>query len=237
MDKNASKVMLFILIITLGYGLFLCTLYIKSEAKEREYIQQVVEWNDISKAELLRELQELQDQVLLTQEELDQIKQSQIETKILEMRIEMDEVEKITNPKEYYLNYMDVVNKYADYIDKPETIYDAYSEADIYLLQRMVETETHGAPFECKVNVANVAFNRIKDPVWPDTLESVLTQSHQFHYERTSITEDTVLAMEYAYMFPDTTQGALSFHSGEKTETFGKYSYIFSDSCGHHFYK
>ena len=105
----------------------------------------------------------------------------------------------------------------------------------IYLLQRLVETETHGADFMSKVHVAEVVLNRIDNERWPNTLTEVVTQSNQFAYGRTTITESTERAVEYAFMFEDETGGALSFHSNAKTDTFGRYVFYMSDGS-HNFY-
>ena len=56
-------------------------------------------------------------------------------------------------------------------------------------------------------------------------------------YGRKNITEDTIWAVMYAFEIEDTTEGALFFHSNNKTNTFNGANYIFTDSCGHHFYK
>lgn len=83
---------------------------------------------------------------------------------IEEAQAEMDYISPLReiNPEEYYKEYMQVVIHYADQIDPPETIYDYYSDEEVYLIQRCVETEVHGADFMSKVNVANVIRTELK---------------------------------------------------------------------------
>ena len=172
------------------------------------------------------------------QNSIDRLYETTVETKLLEMQLEMNQVEKLKDIdlKEYYLEYMNLCEKYADWIDPPETIYDCCSSEEIYYLQRMVETETCGADFASRVHVADVALNRVNDEAWPNDIVSVITQPHQFAYVKTQISEDTILAVEYAYMFPDETFGALAFHSNAKTDTFSGYIFLFEDAVSHKFY-
>ena len=88
-----------------------------------------------------------------------------------------------------------------------------------------------------KVNVANVIFNRVISEEFDDSITEVVTKPNQFAYGRNNISESTILAVEYAFLNEDTTDGALFFHSNSKTDTFNKAEYVFTDDCGHHFYK
>lgn len=141
------------------------------------------------------------------------------------------------NKKEWFVSYKELLSEYSQWIESPTTIEDEYKPDDIYLLQRVVETETYNCNFESKVNVACVIFNRIKSKKFPDDLKKNIINTNQFVYGRTNISEDTKIAVEYAYMMGDTTNGALYFHSGKKTEYFNGAKFIFEDSAGHYFYK
>lgn len=138
--------------------------------------------------------------------------------------------------KEWFLLYKDLIHEYADYCDPPETIYDVYTEDEIFYIQRMIETEVYGGDFDSKVNVANVALNRINDDSWGDTPIEVITKPGQFAYYRTTITEETILALEYAYEIEDTTGGALYFRSDIAPATWNGKSFKFKDNVGHAFY-
>lgn len=156
---------------------------------------------------------------------------------IIEMQEKISEIESIEDRKEWFLAYKDIVFKYAKWIDPPETIYDCFTEDEVRLICRVVETETYQCDFDSKVNVANVVLNRIESGEFGDTVEDVITTENQFAYGREVLTEDTILAVMFSFEIKDTTNGALFFHSNEKTDTFNDANYIFTDGAGHHFYK
>ena len=154
------------------------------------------------------------------------------------MQSEMKEIESIENKKEWFLAYKDIVFKYVEWIDQPETVFDEFSADEVRLICQVVETECYGKTFESKCNVASVVFNRLEDGRFGETITKIVTQKEpkQFAYGRTKLTEDSILAVQYAYEIGDTTQGALYFHSNKKTDTFNKRKWIFTDNAGHHFY-
>lgn len=155
---------------------------------------------------------------------------------IQEMQEKMSEIESIEDSKEWFLAYKDIVFEYAEWIDPPETIFDYFTEDEVNLICRVVETETYQCDFDSKVNVANVVINRLESGRFGDTVEEIITTERQFAYWREIITEDTILAVMYAYEMEDTTFGALYFHSNEKTDTFCGNEFIFQDEAGHNFY-
>lgn len=147
------------------------------------------------------------------------------------------DISTIKDKKEWFLAYKELISDYSEWFDPPLTVYDEFTDDEIYLMQRCIETETFQCDFESKCNVASVILNRVYHERFPDDIETVITSPNQFAYGRKIIEEDTVLALEYAYMIEDTTEGALFFHSGKKTNTFNGAEYIFTDTAGHHFYK
>lgn len=162
---------------------------------------------------------------------IEEIKQYEFETKLKEIEHIKDE-----NTKEWFLAYKDLTYEYMKWVELPETVYDKYSEDEIRLIWRVVETETFDQDFDSKVNVANVVFNRLKSGDFGETITEIITTPKQFRYGRQKITDDTIYAVMYAYEMPDTTYGALYFHSNKKTDKFNKADYIFTDDAGHHFY-
>lgn len=153
------------------------------------------------------------------------------------MYLEYKDLEKYTDKKEYFLHYKEFISKHSDNYPPPLTVYDIYSEDGIYLMQRVIETEAFGQDFDSKVNVASVILNRIEgDNSFGNTVMEVVKPG-QFCYGRKQISEDTILALEYAFEIEDTTNGCLYFHSNPKTETFSGAVYVFTDSAGHHFYR
>ena len=147
-----------------------------------------------------------------------------------------EELSSIEDNEEWFVAYKDLIEEYSEWVDPPETIYDYYTEDEIYLMQRCIETETFEADFDSKVNVASVILNRIESDEFANEVSEIIVKG-QFAFGRENISEDTVLALEYVFMIGDTTDGALYFHSNPKTETFNGAEFIFTDTAGHHFYK
>lgn len=158
------------------------------------------------------------------------------EVAINKMEEELIEISSIEDNMEWFINYKDIVSRYTMWISPPNSIYDCFTEEEINLICRVVETETFECDFDSKVNVANVVFNRLEHGEFGKTIKEVVTTKKQFAYGRKNISEDTILAVEYAFMMEDTTNGALFFHSNKKTSTFCGNEFIFQDEAGHNFY-
>ena len=153
-----------------------------------------------------------------------------------EMYIEYGKLMLIEDKKEWFLAYKEFTEKYPEFEHRP-TIYDKYTDDEIYIMQRVIETEVYGCDFEAKTHVASVILNRIEgDNKFPDDAITVCTSPGQFVYGRTQISEDTVLALEYAEEIGDTVQGALYFHSMTPTSSWNGRSLKFTDHVGHSFY-
>ena len=121
-------------------------------------------------------------------------------------------IESIEDKKEWYLAYKKLEIEYPE-LDEIDHIYDVFDNTDIEYLQRAVETECYGADFEGKVNVASVIINRVLNNKYPNTFEKVVTQPNQFAYNKTNISEDTILACEYAWAMRTEIGDCLFFHS------------------------
>lgn len=162
-----------------------------------------------------------------------------IEQELYSMQEEFRAIESIQVNLEWFLSYKNIVSKYSYVIDPPENVYNVFTEDEIYLIQRTVETECYDQNFESKCNVASVIFNRFEHPEseFGESIEEIITAPRQFSYWRKDISEETKLAVEYAYEIADTTDGCVGFHSNKKTNTFNGWEYSFTDSIGHHFYK
>ena len=153
-----------------------------------------------------------------------------------EMFLEYEELSKIEDKKEWFLAYKEFIKKYPEY-DRPQSLYEKYTEEEIYIMQRVIETEVYGKDFEAKANVASVILNRIEgDNNFSDDPMTVCTSPGQFVYSRKQISEDTKLALEYAEEIEDTTNGALYFNSMEPMESWNGRPRIFTDHVGHSFY-
>lgn len=62
---------------------------------------------------------------------------------------------------------MNIVDKYSKYVDAPESLEDYYTDAQIQIMLKCIETETFEAPFDAKVNVASVILNRLNRDEFP----------------------------------------------------------------------
>ena len=168
-------------------------------------------------------------------DDVQQIKDTTYEIKFLEYQTEMSALSNIEDKEKWFLEYMDICERYKDYIQMPTTIYDVLTEEELDRFFCMVQTEIGSGTFDSKVNVADVVWNRMEDPIWPNTILEIIKPG-QFAFSNTKVTESTRLAVEYSFMFPDQTNGALAFHSMGKSERFGGYYYLFTDINGHNFY-
>jgi len=164
-----------------------------------------------------------------------------IDNAIKDMQLDMNAINNITDKKEWFIAYKSVIEKYSDTLDSPETIYDYFTEEELNLLFCVVEAEATEGNFEEKANVASVIFNRINHDKFGETLEdiltikqfSVLSDGRAYQIE---ITEDAILACEYAFQIEDTTNGAIFFEKG--SDVHAAYAeYLFTDAIGHKFYK
>lgn len=114
------------------------------------------------------------------------------------------------------------------------TIYNTYSEEEVQLLFRVVETETFGADYESKKNVASVVLNR--QEAYDCELKDVITAKNQFCYGRTKISDSTIKACEDALLNRGNVENCLYFRSGKKMSSFCGQQLKYTDQVGHFFY-
>lgn len=162
----------------------------------------------------------------------------EIDKAVEEMNQKMIEIGSIEDKKEWFISYKSIIDEYSHIIDPPETIYDYFTDEELDLLFRVVQAEIGDEyTFEQKCNVASVIFNRVNHEKFPDTLPEIITQN-QFQpitdgrYKKVEVSEDTILACEYAFMMEDTTNGCLFFDSNNALN----YKFIMNDGA-HNFYK
>lgn len=140
--------------------------------------------------------------------------------------------------QEYLRLYLEIMQKYSDYLDPPESIYEYYSENEIMYILKCIETETYDCDFDSKCNVASVILNRVDNDLFPIDPIGVVTATNQFAYGRDNITESTKLALDYVWYIEDTTNGCIGFNSfSEYKNEWNGWEYSFTDNVGHHFYK
>lgn len=197
--------------------------YLKNETKElKEFIQ-----ND--EAKVNKELEETNIGLIRNNNEL---------RKLLNDSAQYD-IELISYIKEYdkelyYELYINILNKYN--LNIPNNLYDDFSENEILYMQKCIETETYQCGFDAKVNVASVILNRIEHESFPNNAVDVVTSPKQFCYTRNNISQDTITALEYAYLFNGDFEDAIYFQSSGYKETFNGAEYVGTDGY-HWFYK
>ncbi|MBO5474767.1 MAG: cell wall hydrolase [Lachnospiraceae bacterium] len=116
-----------------------------------------------------------------------------------------------------------------DYEVLEQTIRYQLSDKDYDALLRIVEAEAGGEDQNGKLLVANVVLNRVNSSQFPDTVWDVVMQKEQGiaqfsptadgRFERVSVSEDTIEAVERALYGEDISQGALYFCAREKADS------------------
>lgn len=151
---------------------------------------------------------------------------------------EIIELGLIEDRQEWFLAYKDIIVKYVKWFGMPQTIFDAYTEEEITLICRVVETECYDQDFMSKCNVASVILNRVEQGgEFGGSVTEVITKKNQFAYYRENITQDTILSIMYVYEIGDTTDGCIAFRSDRSPETWYGWKRMFTDEAGHHYYK
>ena len=144
---------------------------------------------------------------------------------------------KETDKRAWFILYKSMQEEYSDYLDPCESIYDYFTDEQIIMMQKCIETEAFDCSFNAKVNVACVILNRVEHDQFPTDPVEIVTGKNQFSYGRNNITEDTILALEYAFMIEDTTNGCIAFRSDSSPDTWNGWTKQFTDESGHTFYK
>lgn len=165
-----------------------------------------------------------------------------IELTVSRMESDLEAIEplKDSNKHAWFTSYKQVINNYADILDPPETIYDAFSKEELDLLFRVVHAEIGDEwSFEQKVNVANVIFNRVESDYFGDSLITVLipgqfsTISNGAYHNTPS--EKTIAACEYAYEIGIGIDNELYFDSNGALAKYSKLEWVRNDGA-HNYY-
>lgn len=119
-------------------------------------------------------------------------KKSAIDEAIEEMQEKMSEIDSNSeNNREWFVSYKEITSEYGYILDPPETVYDYFTEDEILLIQRVVETECYDQDFDSKCNVASVVFNRYYSDDFGETIKEVVTKPNQFAYGRKKTLQKT----------------------------------------------
>lgn len=180
----------------------------------------------------------IEPRVIKDKEHSKETKKSKIKRLKKEMNKKIKKINVIQDKEKWFIEYKKIIEQYSSDIKLPESIYDYFSSLELDLLFRVVQAEIGDEySFEQKINVVNVIFNRKNHKEFPNNLMNILT-ADQFStisnnsYKNVSVSEKTILACEYAFIFGDTTNGCLFFDSNHAL----KYYFVFNDGA-HNFYK
>lgn len=189
--------------------------------------------NDSSNIEIEEITQEQKPRIIVIK-----IVKSDVEIATENAQKELEEINNISDKKEWFIAYKNIIDKYSYILDPPETIYDYYTDEELDMFFRVVQAEIGDEyTFEQKCNVASVILNRIEHYKFSDEMLEILTPQ-QFEtvkngsYKNVKVSEDTILACEYVFMIEDTTDGCLFFDSNKALN----YEFVFNDGT-HNFYK
>lgn len=179
---------------------------------------------------LCQTVNELNNVISSTEEDMDNIETYAVLSSINFLKDE----DKYTWFKLYYHTLFEQY----DLDDLPETPYDVFTDEQINIMLKCIETEAHEASFEAKCNVASVILNRVENDEFPIDPIKIVTGENQFAYGRDNIEESTRYALLYSFMIEDTTNGCIAFRSDSSvTKEWNGWTKQFTDESGHTFYK
>ena len=229
--KKTNNAYIYITVILSIIAMFLCGM-VNLQSRQIEALESANTslqgyYNTVSDANysLMYEIDELQTQL---------IEQKEIEVTKLQNLIKPI---KETDKELWFTLYQEIEEEYLDYFGEADNLYDCFAEEQINMMWKCIETETYQCNFNSKVNVACVILNRIENEQFPLDPIEIITSPNQFAYGRNIITEDTKLALEYAFSIEDTTNGCIAFRSDCSPNEWNGWTKQFTDESGHTFYK
>lgn len=126
------------------------------------------------------------------------------------------------------------------FIEEAE-IESPWTEADRLALAKMVMAEAEGEPIEGKCLVVNVILNRVESEIFPDDIESVLSQKKQFsswtngRYEKAEPSDEVWQAVQMVLDEEwDESEGALFFEATYLKDTWQSKNRAYLFTVGHH---
>lgn len=224
--KQFKRIVACVLVFSILVTYFSIIVYALSSdiKKEKEVIYLDCDYNktcnNVVEIEFLEKEQTISDEIVKTNDEL-----------------AFEELSEVIECIDWIDKYYEVHEKYNLTATLLE---DEFTEVELMYIYRTVETETYQADFLSKVHVANVVFNRLNsgyNNVFGNSIKDIITKPNQFDYHRTTISEDTIKAVRYAYTIGDLTNGALFFDNNMSLCKKYDIVYIFTDICGHNFFK
>lgn len=114
-----------------------------------------------------------------------------------------------------------------------------FSQEDVYLMAQLITAEAQGEPYEGQVAVGAVILNRVKSPLFPNTIPGVIYEQYQFEPVMNGAiynqpTNSAVNAAREAINGWDPSYGALYFFNPSKTSNGFLWSRPFKTTIGNH---
>lgn len=157
-----------------------------------------------------------------------------------EVQNKIDNLDK-SNLKQWFIDYKQIQQEFSNSLDPDETIHDIVSNNEFEFACSIIEAESGICDWNGKLNVACVLVNRYNSPNFPNTFAKIIKEKSQFTtysngaYKKVRVSDDSRLALEFAYQIGDVTNGATYFHSGKSKWHKNNLNFIFEDSW-HKFY-
>lgn len=158
-----------------------------------------------------------------------------------EVKNKIDNLDK-SNLKQWFVDYKQIQYEFSDRLDTDETIHDIISDKEFEFACSIIEAEAGVCDWNGKLNVACVLVNRYNDSSFPNTFTKIIKEKHQFStysngaYKKVKVSDDSRLALEFAYQIGDVTGNATYFHSGKSKWHKNNLKFISNDGF-HSFYK
>lgn len=164
-----------------------------------------------------------------------------------EAQQKIKKLDDISDKKEWFIAYKNIIKEYEDVLDAPESVYDCFSDKEILLFQKLIAAEATSGSFNSKCNVASVVWNRLYSDDYPNTIIEVIYERNgapQFsptidgRINIVNVTEDDILAIEYTFMFGSTAYDCIAFDN-VKGSSWNKRNleHVFTDDINHSFYR
>ena len=102
----------------------------------------------------------------------------------------------------------------------------SYTQSEVDLLARLITAEAQGEPYKAKVAVGAVVLNRIKSPIFPQTIKDVIYEKNGSYYQFTPVLNgwinkpadsDSIKAAYESLNNVDPTNGALYYFDNSIT--------------------
>ena len=234
MRKRTYKMGNLVYSIILGCLVFLATFTIC--VKDNEFSKMCSRVDALSTANI-----ELENELKYYQNQYDIINNQYIYEVLSKTNKYLDYIEPLLayDKQAYTISYLNIIENLED---PPETIYDYFTNEELSNLFNVVQVEVEEGGFIEKANVASVIYNRFyTNHMGATTMNDVLMKGgfssiYSPKFQTMEISEETILACQYAFMLEDTTNGCIYFESCEDLVFESFADYMFTDKIGHKFY-